>query len=71
MKMKNETYDMWKKIAQYILPALATCVVSIFKIWYIPYGVEIAGTIMALDTFLGVILGVSTHNYMKEVNKHE
>lgn len=66
MKMKNETYDFWKKIAQYVLPAVATFVVSVFKIWHIPYGTEIAGTIMAFDTLLGVILGISSYNYKKE-----
>lgn len=66
-KMKNETYDIWKKVAQYYLPALATCIVTVFEIWHIPYGPEIAGTIMAIDTLLGVILGISSHNYNKEL----
>lgn len=65
--MSNEAYDIWKRIAQYVLPAIATAVVTIFKIWKIPYGVEIAGTIMAIDTMLGVILGISTYNYNKEI----
>lgn len=65
--MSNKAYDVWKFIAQYVLPALATCVVTIFKIWKIPYGVEISGTIMAIDTMLGVILGISTYNYNKEM----
>lgn len=67
MKMSNKTYDIWKFIAQYLLPAVATAIVTIFKIWNIPYGPEIAGTIMALDTLLGVILGISTSNYNKEL----
>lgn len=67
MKMNNKVYDVLKFIAQYILPALATCVATIFKIWNIPYGVEISATIMAIDTFLGVILGISTYNYNKEM----
>lgn len=65
MKLSNNTYDLLKKIAMYWLPALATAVVTIFEIWNIPYGTEIAGTIMAIDTLLGAILGISTKNYNK------
>lgn len=66
MKLKNNTYDLLKKIAMYWLPALATAVVTIFEIWNIPYGTEISGTIMAIDTLLGAILGISTKNYNLE-----
>lgn len=67
MKMSNKMYDILKFIAQYVLPALATCVATIFKIWNLPYGVEISATIMAVDTALGVILGISTYNYNKDL----
>ena len=65
MKLNNKTYDLWKRIQQYILPAIATFIVAVFKIWNIPYGTEISGTIMAFDTLLGVILGISSYNYNK------
>ena len=65
MKLSNKKYDILKFIAQYVLPALATCVATIFKIWNLPYGVEISATIMAIDTLLGVILGISSYNYKK------
>ena len=65
MKMSNKTYDFWKRVQQYYLPAIATFVVGVFKIWDIPYGTEISGTIMALDTLLGALLGISTYNYKK------
>lgn len=66
MKLSNKAYDFWKRVAMYILPALATFVVAVFKIWNIPYGVEISGTIMAFDTLLCTILGISTYNYNKD-----
>lgn len=65
--MKNETYDFLKRFQQYILPALATCYATISKIWGLPFGIEIPATIMALDTLLGVTLGISSHNYYKNV----
>lgn len=65
-KMKNETYDLLKFIAQYILPASATLYITLGNIWKLPYPQEVGATIMALDTFLGVCLGISTETYKKE-----
>jgi len=67
MKLNNKVYDVLKWVALLVLPALATLIATIFKIWNIPYGVEISATIMAIDTFLGAILGISTYNYNKEL----
>lgn len=64
--MSNETYDILKWVAQYLLPALATLYFAVAKIWGLPYGEEIVGTITAVDTFLGVLLGISTANYNKQ-----
>jgi hypothetical protein len=63
--MNNKTYDILKYIAQIILPALATLYFALAGIWGFPYGEEIVGTITAVDTFLGVILGISSANYNK------
>ena len=64
--MSNKTYDILKWVAQYLLPALATLYFAFAKIWGLPYGEEIVGTITAVDTFLGVLLGISTANYNKQ-----
>ena len=37
------------------------------QIWGLPYGEQIVGTITAIDTFLGVLLGISTANYNKQI----
>lgn len=66
MKMNNETYDMLKYIAQIVLPAIGTLYFAISKIWGLPYGTEIVGTITAVDTCLGVMLGISTNDYKRE-----
>ena len=67
--MKNKTYDFWKRVAMYYLPAIATAVITIFEIWKIPYGTQIGATITALDTMLGVFLGISSNNYNKKGEK--
>ena len=67
MKLSNKAYDVLKWIAMYLLPALGTLYFALASIWGLPYGEQIVGTITAVDAFLGAILGISTHNYNKEV----
>lgn len=68
MKMNNKTYDTLKWIAMYFLPALGTLYFALAGIWGLPYGEHIVGSITAFDTFLGVLLGISTAQYNK-INK--
>lgn len=65
MKLTNKQYDILKWIAQYLLPGIGTLYFAISNIWGLPYGEEIVGTITAFDTFLAVIMGISTSNYKK------
>lgn len=65
MKMSNKVYDILKWITQYVLPAIGTLYFALAGIWGLPYGEEVVGTIMAVDTFLGVLLGISSANYNK------
>lgn len=66
MKLSNKNYDLLKWIAQILLPAAATLYVAVAGIWGFPYAKEIAGTISAVDLFLGALLGISSMNYYKE-----
>ena len=61
--MTNKTYDILKWIAQILLPALGTLYFALAGIWGLPYAEQIVGTITATDTFLGVMLGISTKQY--------
>lgn len=63
MKMSNKTYDIIKYVAQIVLPAAGTLYFALAGIWGFPYGEEIVGTITAVDTFLGVCLGISSASY--------
>ena len=49
----------------YFLPALGTLYFALAGIWGLPYGEQLVGTITAIDTFLGVILGISKSKYNK------
>ena len=65
--MSNKVYDILKWVAQIVLPALAALYLGLASIWGLPYGEQIAGTIMVIDTFLGAILGVSTARYKQRL----
>lgn len=67
--MSNKVYDVLKWIAQILLPALGTLYYAVAKIWGLPYCEEIVGTITAVDLFLGALLGISTIQYNKQLNK--
>lgn len=64
--MNNKTYDVLKWIAMVVLPAVATLYLALTGIWGLPYGEEVVGTITAVDTFLGVVLGISSVNYNRK-----
>lgn len=64
--LSNKQYDILKWVAQILLPALGTLYFALAGIWGFPYGEQIVGTITAIDTFLGVILGISSSQYKKE-----
>ena len=65
MKMSDKTYNILKWIAMVLLPAIGTLYFALAGIWDFPYGEQIVGTVTAVDTFLGVILGISTAQYNK------
>ena len=66
--MNNRTYDILKRIALIIIPALATFVSAAGIVWGIPYTNEITATITAFGVFLGAALGVSSANYTPETH---
>ncbi len=68
--MSNKVYDIFKFIAQIVLPAIATLYVTLAGIWNLPFSEQIGGTVMAVDTFLGAILMISEKKKNK-INKEE
>ena len=74
MIIKDSWYDVLKWVQRLLLPAIATLYLALGSIWkdilYLPYPEQVAATITAVDTFLGVILGISTANY-KKLNETE
>ncbi len=72
MKLDNRLYTWLKWICVIVLPALATFIVVISKIWgWADMGTMIAQTITAIATFLGTILCISNYNYYKKEGENE
>ena len=64
--MSNKVYDVLKWIALVALPAIGTLYFALAGIWGFPCAEEVVGTITAIDTFLGVVLGISSVQYNKK-----
>lgn len=67
MKLSNKTYDVLKTITTIVLPALGTLYFALAAIWNFPYSEQVTGTVTAVVTFLGTLLGISNANYKKEM----
>lgn len=65
----GKLYDHLKFLAQILLPALGTLYFGLAEIWGFPGATQVVGTIVVVDTFLGVLLGISQSNYNRGVMK--
>lgn len=63
--MSNKIYDILKYTALIVLPAIGTLYFAVAGIWGLPYGEQVVGTITAIDTCLGALLGLSAYKYNK------
>lgn len=68
--MSNRTYDIIKKIALLIAPAVVF-MTALVDIWGIPYGSQIVATLAALDVFVGVAVEILAANYKKNQEKKD
>lgn len=66
--MSNKIYDVLKWLALIALPALSTLVFALSNIWHFD-ATPVIGSIAAIETFIGSLIGVSTYQYNKSQNK--
>ena len=66
--MNNKIYDILKWIALIALPALGTLIFVLSGIWGFDAS-KIIGSIAAIETFIGSLIGVSTYQYNKNKNQ--
>ena len=67
----DKLYNRLKFLCQILLPALGTLYFALAGIWGLPSADEVVGTILAVDTFLGIVLGISTSQYNKSELKYD
>ena len=67
----NKIYDVLKWVCMIGLPAIATLWFTLGKIWGFPYLAEIEASIIAVDTFLGALLGISNIRYLSRLEDIE
>lgn len=71
MVMNNKVYDILKWVCLVVSPAICTLIVTLNSLWNWNLPVEaIVGTITAITTFTGVVLGISNATYKKEGEKN-
>lgn len=63
--LSNAWYNRLKFLALVLLPALGTLYFAVAQIWGLPKAEEVVGTIIALDTFFGLLLKVSDSSYRR------
>ncbi len=61
--LSNKRYDQVKFLAQIGLPAFGALYFGLAGIWGLPSADEVVGTIVVVDTFLGVLLSLGTKTY--------
>ena len=66
MKLPNSVYDFLKWFTILLLPAFAVLYKALAAEWGFPYADQIYNTVIAVQIFLGSILGISCHYYGKE-----
>lgn len=71
MVLTDKVYNILKWISLYVLPALGTLYFTLSSIWGLPYTEQVIGTLTAIDTFIGIILGISTNQYNKLQGKNK
>ena len=70
MNISNKTYDFLKWFALAFLPALEGLILTVGKIWGLPYYTEIGATVAAFGVFLAVIIKVSCKAYYQKLDEH-
>lgn len=67
--VSDRVYRILKWACLIFIPATASLVYSIGVIWSVPYTDSIVGTMSAVSTFLGALIGISTIDYYKRNDK--
>lgn len=66
----DSAYNRLKQSTTVIVPAVGALYFALAQIWHLPKAEEVVGSLAALNTFLGVLLGISTRTYNRSDTKY-
>lgn len=67
----GKPYAYLKFITLILLPAAGTLYFTLAGIWGLPAAEQVVGTIVAIDTFLGIVLQISSSKYNASDEKYD
>ena len=71
MRLQDGTYDKIKWIALAFIPALEVLILTVGKIWGLPYYDNIGATVAAVGVFLAALIRSSSKKYYAEIGSAE
>lgn len=71
MIIPDKIYNKLKWVCVIVVPALNVFLTTIFALYHIPHIEIVVGTISAVATFVGALIGVSTKAYNKRLDDIE
>lgn len=69
--LSDAVYGKLKWLIVVVIPAVGTLYFALAKIWSLPAGEQILGSLLALQAFLGVIFAISTSQYNNSDIKYD
>lgn len=66
----DSAYNRLKQSTTVLIPAVGALYFALAQIWGLPRAEEVVGSLAALNTFLGVVLGISTRSYNRSDTKY-
>ena len=69
--VSNKTYDLLRFFAVILLPGLGTMYFGVAQFWGLPKAEEVVGTLVAVDTFLGLIIRSLSKSYNKNDDRFD
>src|SRR3954466_5190249 len=61
--LSNKQYNFLKWVVGIVIPAIGSLYFGVAKIWNLPAGEQVLGTLIVIQAFLGALLGISTKQY--------
>lgn len=68
--LPDVAYNVLKNSSLYVFPALAALYATLAAIWGLPHADEVTKTVVAVDTCIGIVLGISKRSYSNSEAKY-